>query len=224
VSVVAAVAADERRRLAIVPSGSGNDFARELGHDVKRSLDAVRALEVGVDRSVDLGRVNGRWFTTVTATGFDAEANRWANTVTRLSGTALYVAAVARTLARYRPRRFALTIDDREVEIDAWLVATGNGPAYGGGMRVTPDARLDDGVLHVTVVGPVSRLEFMKTFPRVFRGTHVTHPMIETFRASSVRVQVVGEEMDAYADGERVGPLPARIDAAPGALTVRAPR
>jgi diacylglycerol kinase (ATP) len=224
VSVVAAVAADEQRRLAVVPSGSGNDFARELGHDAKRPLDALRALVDGDDRRVDLGRVNGRWFTTVTATGFDAEANRWANTVTRLSGTPLYVAAVARTLVRYRPRRFAVAVDEREVELDAWLVATGNGPAYGGGMRVAPDARLDDGLLHVTVVGPVSRLGFVRTFPRVFRGTHTRHPLVQTFRGTRVRVASLDGEMDAYADGERVGPLPASIEAVPRALSVRAPR
>ena len=99
------------RTLAVVPTGAGNDFARGLGYDPKHPLDAFDALAHGRDRVVDLGRVNGRWYTCVTASGFDAEANRWANTVHRLSGTALYVAAVLRTLAVYNPHPFRLTVD-----------------------------------------------------------------------------------------------------------------
>ena len=111
VAAVAGVAADTARRLAVVPTGAGNDFARGLGYDPKHPLDAFDALEHGHDRVIDLGRVNDRWYTCVTASGFDAEANRWANTVNRLSGTALYVAAVLRTLAVYKPHPFRLTVD-----------------------------------------------------------------------------------------------------------------
>ena len=121
------------------PTGAGNDFARSLGYDPKHPLDAFGALEHGHDRVVDLGRVNGRWYTCVTASGFDAEANRWANTVHRLSGTALYVAAVLRTLAVYKPHPFRLTVDGESHELRAWLVAVGNGPAYGGGMNIAPE-------------------------------------------------------------------------------------
>src|SRR3954452_12650005 len=175
VTEVAGVAADTGRRLAVVPTGAGNDFARLLGYDLKRPLDAFRALAEGRDRVVDLGRVNGRWYTCVTASGFDAEANRWANTVQRLSGTTLYVAAVLRTLAVYKPHQFELTVDGNTREIRAWLVAVGNGPAYAGGMRVAPDARLDDGLLDVTVVGEMSKPEFLVNFTKVFKGTHVQH-------------------------------------------------
>ena len=133
VSEVAAVAADTGVRLAIVPTGAGNDFARELGYDTKKHpLAAFDALAGGVDEVVDLGRVNGRWYTCVTASGFDAEANRWANTVQRISGTALYVAATVRTLAVYNPRPYRLTVDGDVHEFKAWLVAVGNGPAYAG--------------------------------------------------------------------------------------------
>ncbi len=139
VTEVAGVAADTGRRLAIVPTGAGNDFARVLGYDHKNPIRAFDAIANGHDRVVDLGRVNGRWYTCVTASGFDAEANRWANTVRRLSGTTLYVAAVLRTLAVYKPHQFRVTVDGNAFETTAWLVAVGNGPAYAGGMRVTPD-------------------------------------------------------------------------------------
>jgi diacylglycerol kinase (ATP) len=224
-AAVAAVAADTGRRLAVVPTGAGNDFARALGYDVKRPLAAFEVLAHGSDRVVDLGRVNGRWYTCVTASGFDAEANRWANTVQRLSGTSLYVAAVMRTLAVYRPHPFRVTVDGKSHEMRAWLIAVGNGPAYAGGMRITPSARMDDGVLDVTVVGAMSRPRFLVNFPKVFRGTHVSHPQVTTFRGEHVELASLDDRipMEVYADGERVGPLPATMDAAPAALTVRVP-
>jgi len=225
VAAVAGVAADTGRTLAIVPTGAGNDFARSLGYAPKHPLDAFAALEHGHDRVIDLGRVNGRWYTCVTASGFDAEANRWANTVHRLSGTALYVAAVLRTLAVYQPHPFRLTVDGESHELRAWLVAVGNGPAYGGGMNIAPSASLDDGLLDVTVVGAMTRFQMLVNFPKVFRGTHVSHPLVTTYRAARVELASLDNAvpMDVYADGERVGPLPATMEAVRAAVTVRVP-
>jgi diacylglycerol kinase (ATP) len=225
VSEIAGVAAARGVRLAIVPTGAGNDFARTLGYDTKHPLGAIDALAKGEDRVVDLGSVNGRFYTCVTASGFDAEANRWANTVTRLSGTTLYVAAVLRTLAVYKPHPFRVTVDDQVVDTEAWLVAVGNGPAYAGGMHITPAARLDDGELDVTIVGPLGRFAFLRAFPGVFKGTHVTNHAVRTFRGQHVTIESRDPSvpMDVYADGERVGPLPATMEARPAALTVRVP-
>ena len=225
VAAVAGVAADTGRTLAVVPTGAGNDFARGLGYDPKHPLDAFTALEHGTDRVIDLGQVNGRWYTCVTASGFDAEANRWANTVHRLSGTALYVAAVLRTLAVYKPHPFRLTVDGETHEFRAWLVAVGNGPSYGGGMNIAPSAKLDDGLLDVTVVGAMTRWQMLTSFPKVFKGTHVAHPLVSTFRAARVDLVSLDQSvpMDVYADGELVGPLPATMAAKPAALRVRVP-
>jgi diacylglycerol kinase (ATP) len=225
VAAVAGVAADTGRRLAIVPTGAGNDFARNIGYNPKRPLDAFGVLEHGRDRVIDLGRVNERWYTCATASGFDAEANRWANTVQRLSGTALYVAAVLRTLAVYKPHPFRLTVDGETHDIRAWLVAVGNGPAYGGGMNIAPNARLDDGLLDITVVGDMSRAQMLVNFPKVFKGTHIGHPKVRTFRGARAELESLDESvpMDVYADGERVGPLPATMEAVRDALTVRVP-
>jgi diacylglycerol kinase (ATP) len=225
VTEVAGVAADTGRRLAIVPTGAGNDFARTLGYEPKRPLEAFGALEHGRDRVVDLGRVNGRWYTCVTASGFDAEANRWANTVRRLSGTTLYVAAVLRTLAVYKPHRFRLTVDDETIETRAWLIAVGNGPAYAGGMRVAPGAQLDDGLLDVTIIGAISRAAFLWNFPKVFKGTHISVPGVTTRRGAHVSLESLDGSIpiEVYADGERVGPLPGTMEAVRDALTVRVP-
>jgi diacylglycerol kinase (ATP) len=230
VCALAGVAADLGGVLGIVPIGSGNDFARQL--DIPRGdLGAALAL-LGRGRvdQVDLGRVHtadGRtaWFTTVANTGFDAAANEWANRVSWSSGTPLYVMAALRTLATYHPRRFRLTVDDEVVDTEAWLVAVGNTRTYASGMMITPAASVHDGRLDVCVVGPVGRADFLRTFPSVFRGEHIRHPMVRTWRGERVTVEAVGAgaPVDLWASGEHVGPLPARMEPAPGALAVVVP-
>ncbi len=220
---LAGVVADQGGRLAIVPTGSGNDFARTLGYDTRRPLSALDALVAPKVATVDLGLVDGTSFCCVASAGFDAEANRWANGVEHLGGTALYVAAALRTLARYGPRRFELTVDGKRHETEAWLVAVANAPSYGGGMRVAPAARVDDGLLECTVVGAVSRLEFLATFPKVFRGRHVEHPRVETFSAREVTIDSESPDVPVYADGESAGTLPRTLTIRPRALTVLAP-
>ncbi len=226
VGELAAVVAEGDGVMGIIPAGAGNDFARHLGLDPRRPLEALAVLELGLEGEVDMGRVNGRLFCCVAGTGFDAEANRWANTVERLSGTPLYVAAVLRTLASYRPQPFRIAADGAVRQVEAWLVAVANAPSYGGGMLVAPTARVDDGMLDVAVIGALPRSQFLRTFPKVFKGTHVEHPAVEVFSARRVEIASDGGELalEVYADGERVGPLPVEIEAVPRALRLIVPR
>jgi diacylglycerol kinase (ATP) len=233
VCALAGVAADHDGVLAIVPLGSGNDFARQL--DIPRDdyRVAIDLLRTGHVVAADLGRVHTAdgattWFTTVANTGFDAAANEWANRVTWTSGTPLYVMATLRTLASYRPGRFRITVDDTTVETEAWLVAVGNTRSYASGMMITPAASVHDGLLDVCVVGPVTRVDFLRTFPAVFRGAHVDHPQVSTWRATDVEVVVLdsadsADSVDLWASGEHAGPLPARIEPVAGALAVMVP-
>jgi YegS/Rv2252/BmrU family lipid kinase len=225
VGQLAGVAAEADGVLGVVPMGAGNDFARHLGLDPGDPLAALTTLRAGVVRRVDLGRVDGRAFCCVAGTGFDAEANRWANSVHWLTGTALYVAAMLRTLATYRPRRFRITADGESREVEAWLVAVANAPSFGGGMLVVPHARTDDGELGGAVIGAISRLDFLRTFPKVFSGRHVEHPRVEVFSARRVELALAddGPPIEVYADGERVCELPVRVEVSPGALQVIAP-
>jgi diacylglycerol kinase (ATP) len=237
VNALAGVAADHDGVLAIVPTGAGNDFARHLGLDPKGWLDAIPLLRTGQVGTVDLGRAEltgpeadadgaaVRWFTSVANAGFDSEANRWANGVQWASGTTLYVLAVLRTLATYKRHRFRLTVDGEDHDIEAWLVAIGNTRGYAGGMLITPGAELDDGQLDVCVVGSVSRLGFLRSFPRVFRGTHVSHPAVDVYRGKVIELVSLDESVpiELYGAGERIGPLPARMEAVSSALQVIVP-
>jgi diacylglycerol kinase (ATP) len=230
VCALAATAADHHGVLGIVPLGSGNDFARQLDlprDDYRAAIDVLRTGEVA---DVDLGRVHtadgtSTWFTTVANTGFDAVANEWANRVTWASGAPLYVLAALRTLATYRPRRFRITVDGASVDTDAWLVAVGNTRSYASGMMITPAAGVHDGLLDVCVVGPVSRADFLRTFPSVFRGAHVHHPQVRTWRGAEVTIEAVDapDAVELWASGEHAGPLPAQLVSAPGALAVVVP-
>ncbi len=231
VSGLAAVAADEHGPLAIVPTGAGNDLARHLGIP-KRAIDAIGLMDSGRLTTIDLGRATAHdgtstTFTTVANTGFDADANRWANGVHWATGTPLYVLALLRTLAVYRPSRMRVRVDEAEWEGEAWLVAVGNTRWYAGGMMITPGAEVDDGLLDVCIIRDVSKVEFLWRFPRVFKGTHVALDDVITMRGATVEISApsgnIGSRPELWASGERVGPLPAQIEVAPGALRVLVP-
>jgi len=230
VCALAGVAADDGGVLGIVPLGSGNDFARQL--EIPRGdLDAaIEVLRTGRVVPTDLGRAHTAdgvttWFTTVANTGFDAVANAWANEITWTSGTPLYVLATLRTLAAYSPTPVRVTVDDTTIETEAWLVAVGNTRTYASGMMITPAADVHDGLLDVCVVGPVSRTDFLRTFPSVFKGTHVEHPEVHTARGTHVAVEALeaAPAVDLWASGEHAGALPARLEPVADALGVVVP-
>lgn len=204
--------------LGIVPAGTGNDIARSLGLALDDAAAAVDLVVVGKTRDVDLGRASGRWFGGVLGSGFDSMVNERANRMSWPSGRSRYNLAILAELRVFRPVPFVLELDGDRVETEAMLVAVGNGLSYGGGMQVTPDARLDDGLLDVTVLGPISKPEFIRVFPTVYKGTHVSHRAVTVRRARSVTLHAEG--VTAYADGERVAVLPVTCDAVPGALRV----
>lgn len=206
--------------LAVVPAGTGNDVARSLGLDLAAPQSAVGHVLAARTRSIDLGRANGRWFAGVLGSGFDSMVNERANRMGWPSGRSRYNLAIAAELRTFRPVPYVLHLDGERWETEAMLVAVGNGSSYGGGMQVCPDARLDDGLLDVTVLGPISKPEFLRVFPTVYRGTHVHHRAVTSRRARTVRLEAEG--VTAYADGERVSVLPVTCEAVPASLVVHA--
>jgi diacylglycerol kinase (ATP) len=209
--------------LGIVPTGTGNDFAVGVGYARRRPLEACAILAAGAVRVVDVGRIEGgRAFLCVASGGFDSEVNREANGIRWARGTAVYVIAVFKTLGRFRPAHFRVTLDGESREFDGMFVAVGNARSYGGGMQITPGAVLDDGLFDVCMVHAIGRPTLLAQFPRLFRGTHIRHPAIEMRRAREVRLEA-DREFFLYADGEEVGPLPAKLIVEERALTVIAP-
>ncbi|HOZ59461.1 MAG TPA: diacylglycerol kinase [Nakamurella multipartita] len=204
--------------LGVLAGGSGNDFARALGLPVRDPIAAARVVARGVAGRVDLGRIGERWFGTVVAAGFDARVNERMNAMTWPRGRLRYHAALIAELAAFRPLPFTIEVDGQRLDGDAMLVAVANTGSYGGGMRICPDARFDDALLDVTVVTSISRAKLVRLFPSVYSGRHVRRPEVLTLRGRCVRLSAPG--VIAYADGERVGPLPATVTAVPGALAV----
>ncbi|MFD5034959.1 diacylglycerol kinase [Streptomyces sp. NPDC058220] len=209
--------------LGVIAAGTGNDFARALGLPVRDPAAAgrlaARALKGDGIRPVDLGRVGGTWFGTVLASGFDSRVNDRGNRMRWPSGRFKYDLAMVAELAAFKPVPYRMTLDDgTEREIEATLVAVGNGSSYGGGMRICAGAALDDGLFDVTVVGECSRTELLKVFPKVYRGTHLSHPAVTVHRASRITLAAPG--LTGYADGEPLGPLPLTAVCVPAAVRV----
>ncbi|GIF47895.1 diacylglycerol kinase [Asanoa ferruginea] len=212
--------------LGIVPAGTGNDFAVAAGFTAEPHAalsKIVAAVTSASDTEVDLARLTAadgtvRWFGGVLAAGFDAIVNERGNRMRWPRGPIRYDLAILVELARLRARHYRISLDGVVQERDAVLVAVSNGGSYGGGMRIGPDADPTDGLLDVTVVGPISRTTLVRVKPRIYAGTHVTHPAVSTYRATSVEIEAEG--IIGYADGERVAALPVRVDCVPGALRV----
>lgn len=206
--------------LGIVPCGTGNDAARYFGvprSDPRAAADVVLAGRV---RTVDLARTGATYFLCVLSAGFDAIVNERANRMRWPRGQMRYNLATVAELRVFRPLPYTLELDGEPRNVQAMLVAVGNGPSFGGGLRITEGAVLDDGLLDVVLFHPVSKPDLLRTYPKLFSGTHTTHPAYEHHRVREVTVAAPG--VVAYADGERLGPLPVTATCVPGALRVLA--
>ncbi|WP_433623283.1 YegS/Rv2252/BmrU family lipid kinase [Nocardia sp. CA-120079] len=226
--------------LGLVPAGTGNDLAREIGVPTNDPVAAADLILGGRTRTIDLGRIESpapgftpKWFATVTGTGFDARVTLRANDMRWPKGPLRYTfAALAEISGRFTvPYRIELSgvvpgaLDnpdaDTVIETDAVMVAIGNTRTYGGGMRVCPDAVMDDGLLDLTVVGAVSRLDMLRLLPALSAGKRIDHPESKQYRVAQVTLTAPGAP--ATADGEPAGTLPVSLRAVPGALTVLVP-
>ena len=201
--------------LAIVPGGTGNDFYRTLGWFDHNLTDYLEHLISTAPTLVDVGVVDGEYFGAVLSSGFDSVVNERANKMKWPKGPAKYNAAILLEFPKFQPIEFKIFADEKILEVEAMLIAIGNGNSYGGGMRVCPDAVLNDGLFDIMILHPVSKLEFIKVFPTVYKGTHVEHPQVEVIRAKAIRIE---SSAVAYADGERIGQLPVQVESLPQSL------
>lgn len=207
--------------LALVPGGRGNDFARVLGIPADPRAAARVAVE-GAERAVDVGEVDGKVFVGIASVGFDSDVQEIANATRRVRGGLVYPYAALVALWGWRHAGFEAIVDGRRERVNGYSVAVANSGVYGGGMRLLPDAELDDGRLDVLLIERHSKLRFLRGLPRIFKGTHLPNPCARVARAEAVEISA-DRPFAIYADGEVIGELPATVRVRPGALRVVAP-
>ena len=208
--------------LAVLPAGTGDDFAKAI--DVGKLEDATRLLADPKTVDVDLigvtAGVEQRRFINVAGAGFDSEVSDVAAGMRRRLGSrAHYAIATVKTLPRFVPARFHLDLDGSSIDVDAMLVVVGNSCAYGGGMKVLPQASIVDGALDICIVTAMSKAAFLRAFPKVYVGKHATHPNVMMLRGTDLKVEA-NRRVSVFADGEKVGSLPAVFTVLPKALPV----
>ena len=212
--------------IAVVPAGTGADFARSIGvpHSAELACARLAAPSRGVS---DLGVVSftgsrgteTRYFVNASGIGYDAEVVSRRNGFNRyVRGTLPYLASLAATLLTYQNREITVTIGDNTNtrRINALILAIGR--YFGGGMRIAPEASLSDGLFDVVTIGDVGRFDLARNVPRVYRGTHLSHPRVSVEHAGTVRVDS-NQLVLLQADGELLGRVPASFEVIPGALT-----
>jgi YegS/Rv2252/BmrU family lipid kinase len=214
--------------IAVLPSGTGQDFGRT--HGIPTNFDdAVRVAMEGTTRTIDLGRVEcagggNRFFANVGSAGMSGSVARRANAMTkRFGGRATFFYALTREFLAWQNTRVVVELEDgvrREGLMHDVIVANGNW--HGGGMKLAPDARQDDAVFDVVTIGDVSKLDFVTTAPKLYSGRYLSHPKVELLRSSSVTVSA-DEPLPLEVDGEPIGATPARFEVVPSALRLRVP-
>ncbi|HYZ30495.1 MAG TPA: diacylglycerol kinase family protein [Thermoleophilaceae bacterium] len=208
-------------RLAVIPAGRGNDFARVLKIPNAPAAAALVALD-GKVRTVDVGDVDGETFVCIASFGFDSDANRIANEAKLVKGNLVYLYAALRALVGWRHANFHVVIDGEPLDFRGWSVAVANSKAYGGGMYLAPAAELDDGQLDVVMVSESNKRTFLRDLPKVFKGAHTTNPRVRMLRGRTVEVSA-DRPFDIYADGDRIAALPATVSITPRSLNVLVP-
>jgi diacylglycerol kinase (ATP) len=215
--VHAAINNIENNPIGLIPAGTGNDFARALGLVLDDPISSIkRATSAKVDY-VDLGRVGEEYFAAICSTGFDSIVNERANGMKWPHGKMKYNIAMLLELPKFQPKSYKIVIDGKPLETQAMLIAIANGLSYGGGMKVCPAAQLQDGLLDIMILAPVSKFEFVRIFPSVFKGLHITHPAVSIVQGRSIQITA---EAVGYADGERIGYLPLDVSISPNRMKV----
>jgi len=223
--IVGAVAGEVRHGdglLVVLPGGRGNDFARKL--DIPFDpVEAVKLLQDGAERRVDLAEAGGTVYLGILSAGIDSEVNRVALETRLKLGTFVYTYGVLRAIARWKPATWKVAVDGEVLDFPGYSVAVANSGVFGGGMYLAPDASLEDGKLDVVLIAQQSRLRYLRGLPRVFNGSHLKDPAVTLTQGSEITFSA-DRPFTAYADGDPIGDLPLTVRALPGALRVVAPK
>jgi diacylglycerol kinase (ATP) len=217
--------------MLVVPTGSGNDFAKTLGIGNEQTAllawqqfcaegKNVREIDLGVIRSANGEEI---FFCCVAGVGLDADANARANRMpVKLKRARGYLLAALQALVAFKPVGMSIRSEQREIRREAFLIAVGNAHRYGGGMKITPRAKVDDGLLDICLVNKMNKLKLLCWLPTIFFGAHLRLKHVEYFQAAQLRIET-GRELELYADGEYACQTPVEIRLLPRALRVIVP-
>jgi YegS/Rv2252/BmrU family lipid kinase len=217
--------------LAVFPRGTGKDFVRSLRipKDLAAAIDVAlngeaRTIDVGLARFVAWdGSQAEAYFANFAGAGISGAIARRANVSSKAAGGRIsFFWATVAVFVRWKSAAVTATIDDARREGQIFEVLAMNGDYAAGGMWVTPEAAPDDGQLDVLIIGDVTKADFVRTFPKIYRGKHLTHPKIEVLRGSAVDVDA-DTRLPIVLDGEQPGTTPARFEIVKDALKVRVP-
>lgn len=218
--------------LATIPLGTGMDFVRTHGIPTKFD-DAVRTAADGATRAIDVGRVSfrrwdggedERYVANVGSVGMSAAVAQRANGMSKaLGGRATFFYALVRVFFEWQNTVVTVELDGDRREARLHDVIVANGEWHGGAMHLAPEARPDDGLFDVVLIGDINKLDFVTTSPKIYSGKYIAHPKVEVVRTKAVRVDAA-ERLPIELDGEQVGTTPVRFEVVPGALHIRVPR
>jgi len=219
--------ADPDVKLGLIPGGTGSDFGRGIGLPRDPLEAALRLLEAE-PRWLDIGQVecklgagtNTRYFINVAGLGFDGEvADRVNRSSKAMGGTLPYLYNLVITLMTYRNKRVRWSLDGQLRDEVLYSVIVANSSHFGGGMIISPNSRPDDGLFHIITLGDLGKLEFLAAVPRVYNGTHLTHPKVKEYTGREVKVEADGR-LFLQAEGDLFGEAPAVFKVIPRAIQV----
>jgi diacylglycerol kinase (ATP) len=215
---IANILVNTDKNLGCIPMGSGNDIARNLNIPLEME-DACQVLKNCHIKRIDMGLINSKYYyLAVAGAGFDSVVNDLANnTKFPIKGPAKYTYSVYKTLITYRSKKFNVKYDGTQRTIDAMFLVVGNMASYGGGMKITPNADPEDGILDVCIIKRMSKLHFIKIFTSVFKGEHISDEFVEYFRAENVEIDSE-YNFSVFADGEYICKLPVKFEVAKKSL------
>lgn len=200
--------------LGIIPTGSGNDFARAL--NLPSGIREATATALSHPSSLDLLRVGDRWVASVLTFGFSADVNTRANRMKRPKGPSRYTIATLLSLPELRSRSVHMVVDGKDHHFDLTLGTVANTSDFGGGMQIAPEADPTDGICNLTLVTDIGKLELLRFFRRVFDGSHMDHPKVQNL--SGREIFFITEGFELWGDGEKIGTSPIRIELVSEAL------
>ncbi len=207
--------------MTIIPAGTGNDFVKNVPIG-KTLFEQMKVLTRNKIKKVDLGICNGRKFANGIGIGFDGQIVEDMNgkKVPVLKGHGKYMYHVLQILASYKERRFNYSQDGEDFEKSLILMTVGNGTTYGGGFKLMPEAKVDDGLLDVCTIGPTSPAKRFLNINKLSNGTHGSMKEVDFHLVKSVSIQE-NPLLFAHADGEQIGKPPFDIKVLPSALKLR---